>query len=202
MIQSATFVISAWRHVVDFVVIPFPSTDPVAALQAAIQGERQESGLTVPLVSTGVYAGPIDLTVEVLDARPDATSPEWEDIHELSLMIPEGQVYFDRPESFERKDVGAIVGDEKGSYRARLHASGRDAAYDGVVESPAERHLVQFWKEPPSPVSVLSSRSQVGKSLPRFVQMWQTDSIELRPIEPRPIPRESQTARTHRTVSE
>ncbi|MHA6668842.1 hypothetical protein ACX3O0_08220 [Homoserinimonas sp. A447] len=157
----------------DFVIAPFPRADPVAALQAAMRGEMKESALIVPLVFTGVYSGPIDLTVEVLDARPDAPAPEWEDIHELSLMLPEGQAYFNRPESFERKDVGTITGHEKGSYRARLHASGRDAAYDGVVESPVERHLVQFWKEPPTPLSVLSSRSQSGKSRPRFIEMWQ-----------------------------
>lgn len=173
MIECAAFVISAWHHVVDFVIAPFPPADPVAALQAAMRGEMQESALIVPLVFTGVYSGPIDLTVEVLDARPEVTAPEWEDIHELSLMLPEGRACFNRSASFERKDVGTIMGDEKGSYRARLHASGRDAAYDEVVESPFERHLVQFWKEPPSPVSVLSSQSQRGKSLPRFIEMWQ-----------------------------
>ena len=44
------------------------------------------------------------------------------------------------------KDIGTVMGDdEKGSYRARLHATGRDTAFDLVVESPVERHLVQFW---------------------------------------------------------
>ncbi|MEX2510380.1 MAG: hypothetical protein WD405_10480 [Homoserinimonas sp.] len=157
----------------DFGIEPFPPAGAVAALQAAMRGEMQESALIVPLVSTGVYSGPIDLTVEVLDARPESTAPEWEDIHELSLMLPEGRAYFNRSASFERKDVGTIMADEKGSYRARLYASGRDAAYDGVVESPVEQHLVQFWKEPPAPVSVLSSHSQSGKSLPRFIEMWQ-----------------------------
>ncbi|MCB5292515.1 hypothetical protein BJQ90_01951 [Arthrobacter sp. SO3] len=115
-----------------------------------------------PLVSTGVYSGPIDLTVEVLDARPEATAPGWEDIHELSLTFPEGQASSNQPVGFERQDVGTIVGDEMGSYRVRLHASGRDAAFDEVVESPFERHLVQFWKEPPSPVSVLGIRARQG----------------------------------------
>jgi hypothetical protein len=81
--------------------------------------------------------------------------------------------YFNEPTGWERKDVGTIMGDEKGSYRARLHATGRDTAFDEVVESPVERHLVQFWKEPPSPVSVLSSDSKQGKDLPRFITMWQ-----------------------------
>ena len=192
MLESASFVISAWGHVVDFVIEPFPPVppaDPVAALQAARRGENQASPLLVPLVYTGVYSGPIYLTVEVLDARPEATTPEWEDIHELSLMFPEGRACFNQRAGFERKEVGTIVGDEKGSYRARLHASGRDAAFDVVVESPVERHLVQFWKEPPSPVSVLSSESERGKGLPRFIQMWQGPPRATAPDEPRLIRR-------------
>jgi hypothetical protein len=113
------------------------------------------------------------LTVEILNARPEASPPGWEDIHEVSLKLPEGRAYFNTPTGWEMKDVGTIMGDESGSYRARLHATGRDTAFDLVVESPVERHLVQFWKEPPSPVSVLASESEDGKSLPGFIKMWQ-----------------------------
>ena len=144
----------------------------------------------VPLVSTGAHSGPIDLTVEVLRARPEATSPGWEDIHEVSLKLPDGRAYFNTPTGSEMREVGAIVGDEKGSYRARLHATGRDTAFDLVVESPVERHLVQLWKEPPSPVSVLSSASEQGKSLPRFIKMWQGPPTATAHAGPRLITRE------------
>ncbi|RAX47541.1 hypothetical protein DQ354_00755 [Arthrobacter sp. AQ5-06] len=108
-------------------------------------------------------------------------------------MFPEGRAYFNTPTGWEMKDVGTITGNEKGSYRARLHATGRDTAFDEVVESPVERHLVQFWKEPPSPVSVLSSASERGKGLPRFIKMWQgpptaTAHAERRPISSEPHP--------------
>lgn len=136
MIESAAFVINASGHVVDFVVEPLPPADPAAALQAAMRGERKETRLEVPLVSTGVHSGPIDLTVEVLRAKPEATSPGWEDIHEVSLMLPEGRAYFNTPTGWEMKYVGTIMGDQKGGYRARLHATGRDTAFDLVVESP------------------------------------------------------------------
>jgi hypothetical protein len=190
VIEPAAFVINASGHVVDFVVEPFPPADPVAALQASMRGERQDLSLRIPLVSTGVHSGPIDLTVEVLGARPEATSPGWEDIHEVSLMFPEGRAYFNTPTGWEMKDVGTITGDEMGSYRARLHATGRDTAFDEVVESPVERHLVQFWKEPPSPVSVLSSESERGKSLPRFIKMWQGPPTATAGSEPRLVTRE------------
>lgn len=173
LIESAAFVIKAFEHVVDFVVEPFPPPDPAAALQAAMRGERQETPLMVPLIYTGVAVGPVDLVIEGLSERPEISATAWEDIHELSLTFPEGKAYFNEPTGRNRKDVGTIEGEEKGTYRVRLHATGRDTAFDDVVESPVERHLVQFWKEPPSPVSVLLSQSERGKSLPRFITMWQ-----------------------------
>ncbi len=191
MIESAAFVISASGHVVDFVVEPFPPADPVAALQASMRGERQDLSLRIPLVSTGVYSGPVDLTMEILGARPEVPASGWEDIHEVSLMFPEGRAFFNEPTGWEMKDIGTVMGDEKGSYRARLHATGRDTAFDEVVESPVERHLVQFWKEPPSPVSVLSSASERGKGLPRFIKMWQGPPTATAHAEPRLITRDS-----------
>lgn len=146
--DQGAFVIGAWQHVVDFAILPFPPIDPVAALRASMRGEKQETPLRAPLLSTGIYAGPIGLTVEVLDARPEAGAPGWEDVLELSLMFTEGRAFFSRPGAFESKDVGTIVADEKGSYRARLHASGRDTAFDAVMKSPVERHLVQFSGRP------------------------------------------------------
>jgi hypothetical protein len=86
------------------------------------------------------------------------------------------------------------TGDERGSYRARLHATGRDTAFDLVVESPVERHLVQFWKEPPSPVSVLSSESEDGKSLPSFIKMWQGPPAATAHAGPRLITQDSPPA--------
>jgi hypothetical protein len=194
VIESAAFVIRASGHVVDFVVAPFPPADPVAALQASMRGQSQETPLRVPLVSTGVHSGPIDLTVEVLGARPEASSPGWEDIHEVSLMLPGGRAFFSEPTGWEMKDIGTITGNDGGSYRARLHATGRDTAFDLVVESPLERHLVQLWKEPPSPAPVLSSKSFQGKSLPNFIKMWQGPPTATAHAGPQLITQDSPTA--------
>lgn len=83
-----------------------------------MRGEKQETPLRAPLLSQGY------------------------------MRVTEGRAFFSRPGAFESKDVGTIVADEKGSYRARLHASGRDTAFDAVVKSPVERHLVQFSGRP------------------------------------------------------
>lgn len=173
VIQSADFSINAWNHVVALVVDPPKPEDPIEALKAAQRGEIPPP-LTVPLIYTGIYAGPIHLTVEVLDREPDRIDPGWEDVLEVSLVLPEGKAYFNQPTGADTHEIGSLSAEEAGSYRARLHAVGRDADYDGVVDTSTERHLVQFWKAPPANTTVLADASARGKSLPRFVAMWQS----------------------------
>ncbi|WP_457963688.1 hypothetical protein M1E17_20010 [Arthrobacter sp. D1-29] len=155
MINSASFVIKAWNHVVDFVVQP----------------ENGET-LRVPLVYTGVRSGPIQLRVEFLQSRVEAEVFDWEDVLELSLALPAGRVYFCESGGADRQEVGTIPDKEEGIYRARLHAMGRDRAFDAPVKSPRERHLVQLWKEPPSPMSVLASGSEHAVGAARLAKMW------------------------------
>lgn len=155
MIDSASFIIGAWNHVVDFVVL-----------------QESEEALRVPLIYTGVRAGPIQLRVEFLESRVEVAAFEWEDVLELSLAIPAGHAYFCESGGSDRKEVGAIPATAEGVYRARLHAIGRDRAFDAQVKSPRERHLVQFWKEPPSPVLVLASGSERGIGAARVLKMW------------------------------
>lgn len=186
VIESAAFEIRAVGHAVDFVVEPLPPTDPVAALQAARRGEVPEP-LRVPLVFTGVHSGPVELAIEILQERPEAAASAWEDIHEVSLTRPEGRAYFNTPTDWEMKDIGNVAGDEKGSYRARLHTTGRDAAFDLVVDAPTEQHLVQFWKESVSPPNIISSRSEHGRNILDFVRLWQTPGTATARTEPGPI---------------
>ena len=174
MIQSADFDISAWSHVVDLVVEPPQPEDPIEALKAAQRADTPPA-LRVPLVFTGIYGGPIHLTIEVLDREPDTVAHDWEDVADVSLTIPQGKVYFNQPTGADTREVGFMSAEEAGSYRARLHAVGRDSDYDVAVEESKERHLVQFWKAPPAATIVLSNASSAGKSLPRLVAMWQSN---------------------------
>jgi hypothetical protein len=171
VIESAEFTINAWDHAVDFVVEPPRPEDPIAALKASVSG-GPPAGLRVPLVFTGISAGTIQLAVEVLDHEPAAIAPGWEDVLEVSLTIPEGKAYFNRPTGSDVHDIGALDAGEAGSYRARLHATGRDTDYDLVVDSSKERHLVQLWKAPPADTVVLANTSSAGKTWERFVEMW------------------------------
>ncbi|MCB5294242.1 hypothetical protein [Arthrobacter sp. SO3] len=174
MIESGDFDINAWSHLVDLVVEPPQPKDPIEALKAAQSG-RTPPTLRVPLVFTGIYGGPIHLTIEVLDREPDTVAPGWEDVADVSLVIPEGKAYFNQPTGADTREVGFMSAAEAGSYRARLHAVGRDLDYDIVVEESKERHLVQFWKAPPATTIVLSNAPSAGKSLPPFVAMRQSN---------------------------
>ncbi|WP_157357017.1 hypothetical protein [Arthrobacter sp. U41] len=78
MIQSGASNINAWSHLVDLVVEPPQPKDPIEALKAAQSGKTPPT-LRVPLVFTGIYGGPIHLTIEVLDREPETVTPGWED---------------------------------------------------------------------------------------------------------------------------
>ncbi len=99
MIQTEHPTINAWNHVVDLAVDPPPPEDPIKGLQTARRGGIPPP-FRVPLVYTGISAGPIHLTVQVLDREPDTVAPGWEDVAEVSLVLPEGNVYFSQPTGF------------------------------------------------------------------------------------------------------
>ncbi|MDQ0732508.1 hypothetical protein QFZ57_003302 [Arthrobacter sp. B1I2] len=163
-------------------------------LQRALQAPMRAEGpkpLRLPLVLTGVHSGPIEPTVEVLKERPEAASLGWEDIHEVSLTLPAGQAYFNTPMDWKTQVVGSIAGDEKGIYRARLHANGQDATVDPVVEAPTEQHLIQFWKEndisanchliatrtgqkPPAVHEVPTDDAGISLASPRTIASWKS----------------------------
>jgi hypothetical protein len=172
VIQTADPTINAWNHVVDLAVDPPPPEDPIKGLQTARRGGIPPP-FRVPLVYTGIYAGPIHLTVQVLDREPDTVAPGSEDVAEVSLVLPEGYVYFSQPTGSDTHELGSLSSAEAGSCRARLHAAGRDTDYDNVVDESKERHLVQLWKALPADTTALANASAAGKRLPRFVAMWQ-----------------------------
>ncbi len=119
--------------------------------------------------------------MEVLDGEPLTVASGWEDIVEVSLVLPQGLAYFNEPSGSDVREVGSVAGEDAGGYRVRLHAEGRDADFDAVVDSSAERHLVQFWQAPPSAVEILALGSAAGKSLPGLIALWLVAGCWIRP---------------------
>jgi hypothetical protein len=76
---------------------------------------------------------------------------------EVSLVLPEGRPSFNEP-------GGSVSAADAGSYRARIHAVGRDRDYDIAVDVS--------WKAQPSPMGVFILGSAVGKTWPGPMTMW------------------------------
>ncbi|BCW11501.1 hypothetical protein NtRootA4_25650 [Arthrobacter sp. NtRootA4] len=161
MIISGVYGLRAAEQVVELVVEPVPPADPVAALQASRAGGAQQP-FRITLFHTGINSGPVAMTVDVLDSRPEPVLEGWEDVHEVSTTLPAGRVAAGGPME-ELTALGEIGTDEAGDYRIRVSAVGRDAAPDLVSSTAVEEYLVQMWPETVSPPRVLSATSEQGQ---------------------------------------
>lgn len=109
-------------------------------------------------VRTSVAMGRLPVAIELLDAPPGDPADDWEDVAEASVRLPSGRVAvrgFDGGPEFA---LGAP------SARVRVHASGRDAQWDLIVdENTIERYLVQLWPADSAPAVTLRARSGLAQ---------------------------------------
>jgi hypothetical protein len=131
-------------------------------------------GLEWPELVPGVWAGPIGVTVESLQGRPDAIDSSWEDIAEFSAIVEDGPLVLCSMWETPAPDWPRLDGFGPGAYRVRVHARGRDISYDGVVSEPSEEYLFVSWLEEATPATPIALGSRTGKSWVR--------SEEIRPM--------------------
>ncbi|WP_350246516.1 hypothetical protein RBB84_19305 [Rhodococcus sp. D-6] len=111
-------------------------------------------------VYTGMSMGPLDLQVEVLGEAPDLVDREWEDIEEASL-----QTYSDIATVLTGAEEpvegfpDTVLSAGAGTYRVRAYATGRDLAWDLVVDKVVERYKLQIWPAPYAPPRIVQHRS-------------------------------------------
>ncbi|BDB60841.1 hypothetical protein RDE2_26350 [Rhodococcus sp. RDE2] len=109
---------------------------------------------------TGMYMGPLELVVEVLNDPPSTVDEGWEDIEEVSV-----QTYSDTVQVLTgAEDVipgfpETVLSRGAGSYRVRAYATGRDRMWDLVTEEPVERYKVQIWPAPFRMPSIIQHQS-------------------------------------------
>ncbi len=127
------------------------------------------------LMSAGVNRGLVTVSADVADSRPALETPEqwatvadWEDIAEISLYVPHGDLRVDQLEygPYEpRVNLPVLSPFGPGHYRIRVHARGRDRHRDQVVDhSSAEFHLLT-WPQPPAPALIIKATSGTGYGL-------------------------------------
>lgn len=116
-------------------------------------------------IITGIAAGPISVAIEVRDEMPSRQiASEWEDVAEISLEHfghPAEVVGPYEPSGYAPPLFGTC--DER-SYRLRVHAKGRDADEDGVLETVgAESYFLQVWPARMARPAVISLGSGVSR---------------------------------------
>lgn len=112
-------------------------------------------------VLSGVASGPVLAECQALLGPPAQLAGGWEDIAEVSLDVGDWALavtgWSDEPPPPRLDAAGP------GTYRVRVHASGRDTAWDAPVSEPVERFLVQAWPAPyesPLTVQAVSERAK------------------------------------------
>ncbi|WP_407111671.1 hypothetical protein ACE1N8_32420 [Streptomyces sp. DSM 116494] len=121
------------------------------------------NGLVAPmaagaLILTGVNTGYVNVETSVVDRRPDVDTDGWEEVMEISVNAPAGDL---KVESLER---GPDTNSQQflspmGSawYRLRVHTRGRELMRDKVSLEPVEDYLLIVWPAPPTNATVLRS---------------------------------------------
>ncbi|MFF5257164.1 hypothetical protein ACFY4K_34815 [Streptomyces leeuwenhoekii] len=129
------------------------------------------NGLVAPMdrgafILTGINAGYVRVETRVLTARPDVEENDWEEIVEVSVHAPAGDL---KVESLE-------LGPESGSvcslspsgpnwYRLRVHARGREIFRDKASIRPVEDYLLVVWQASPTGATILRSSEYIERRL-------------------------------------
>lgn len=110
-------------------------------------------------VNLGRRSGGSRLRLELLDIEPHLPPSRYEDVVEVSTVVPGGaEVQW---MSWAGETSGRIESVEPGEYRLRVSAQGRDAGRDGeFTEGVVDEYLLELWPSPMAPDKVLRVGSQ------------------------------------------
>jgi hypothetical protein len=113
-------------------------------------GAANPCGVYVNLSSRG--GAPVRIVLE--DAAPELPEERYEDVVEVSVIIPPGAVA--TWQSWAGESQGALAGLSPGSYRLRVSAHGRAAARRiGREDGATDEYLLQFWAAEPASDAVV-----------------------------------------------
>ena len=115
---------------------------------------------TALMVNPGIAVGYVHVEVEALQEEPARSWAPWDDVSEASVdgTIDAGPVWIiDATDSY-----GAVVSEESGPVRVRVHGRGRAANFDGVDSEPREEYLLQCWPADYGPLATLKATTDYG----------------------------------------
>jgi hypothetical protein len=98
----------------------------------------------------------------LLDAPPSQANESWEDVVEVSVVIPERSAV--RWCSWACESSGTLSDVTPGIHRVRVSARGRDeAAADEFSEVPLDAYLIELWQASPEPDRIVRTTSEDAK---------------------------------------
>jgi hypothetical protein len=130
--------------------------------------EGQVNGLVGAAPGNGVYinlarrSGGSRVRIVLVDGAPSLPLPSFEDVVEVSVMIPDGATV--AWWSWGGEKSGTVPGLEPGTYRMRVSAHGRDAGrQDEFAEEVVDEYLLELWPSSPAPDAILRIGSEDAK---------------------------------------
>ncbi|MER5587342.1 hypothetical protein ABT090_37680 [Streptomyces asoensis] len=127
----------------------------------SIQTADFSNSLVVPMASgafilTGINTGFVHVETRVTSERPDIDVGSWEEVVEVSVYAPAGDLKVESLELGPDLESPHLLSSEGPAwYRLRVHARSRELLRDKVSMEPAENYLLIVWPAPPADVSVL-----------------------------------------------
>lgn len=163
------------------------NTDPTPSISTANGLVDIQPGMVI--IFTGIHTGDARLTVEARNGPPTEVSAEaWDEIVEVSFDASIGRMAVSALGDDVTDPFPILTHVGAGSYRARVHARGRDTDIDGTVFEPVEDYLIQIWPAPPAPQRIYKQTDRYG------AELRSTDQDETPALQPPPPTLEDQRA--------
>uniref|UniRef100_UPI003F497335 hypothetical protein n=1 Tax=Saccharothrix espanaensis TaxID=103731 RepID=UPI003F497335 len=119
----------------------------------------------VAVVLTGIHTGPVDVEVDLHDHAPPLYTEPWDNVVEVSLTAPRGAVVAGGIMSRGTEGLPVLTHAGPGTYRLRVHVTGRDRAVDLSPVEPVESYRLTLWPAPPAGDVVHKSTDEYGTDL-------------------------------------
>lgn len=115
------------------------------------------------LVRTGIHTGDVRVCVQAQQepATEIDTSRPWEEVVEASVAAPRDHLQLESLDFGPPDPNGPLTGRGSTHYRVRVHARGRETAWDKTAETPTEEYLLFMWPSEPAPTQTLRSSTRL-----------------------------------------
>ncbi|MCQ9129821.1 hypothetical protein [Streptomyces hilarionis] len=134
--------------------------------------EAEHNGLVqvtdgVLTVLTGIHTGCVDVVVTLHESEPAADDDDWQECVEVSAHSASGDLMVRGLMDDLDDELPVLSFAGPGDYRLRVHAKGRDTAFDLAPDEVTEWYLVQVWAAPTGPPTVLGRSDAYGAAVRR-----------------------------------